>query len=212
MAADRDQAGRRGALTACALLLAFLAGCGGGATGKGSRMGAGDPLAGPVKPVATAGVSIGAPTGGVPPVPAPSGPTTTAGLATGTVPSFNAGRPGPSAPPSGWREPGAPKLGAPVPPTRGSAAPSIPSPSGPVVLAGGGGGVQTIDQGVKALELRGARGFRLELQRETGQWRCSCSVPNRQNPASRQTYDTTAADPLSAVRAVVERVERDNPS
>jgi hypothetical protein len=99
----------------------------------------------------------------------------------------------------------------PEPPTRGSAAPPPPSSAGFVVPAGGPGAVQTIDQGLKALEQRGARGFRLEFQRDPAQWRCSCSVPNRQNPAYKQTYDTTAADPLSAVRAIVERVERENP-
>jgi hypothetical protein len=199
MAADRDQAGRRGAARCgVCLLAALLGGCGPGATGTGSRPGA-DPLAGPATP------SVGAPGGGVPPLPAPSGSTTPAALATGTVPSFNAARPGSSGPAGVWREPTSGAiLGAPEP-ARGT------QPSGPLTLMSGPGSVQTIDQGLKALELRGAKGFRLELQRDTGQWRCSCSVPNRQNPAYKQTYDTTAADPLSAVRAVVDQIARENP-
>jgi hypothetical protein len=63
---------------------------------------------------------------------------------------------------------------------------------------------------MRFLDQRGMKGFRLEMLRETGQWRCSCSIPTRQNPTIKQTYDTTAADPQAALRAVVEQVEREN--
>jgi len=52
--------------------------------------------------------------------------------------------------------------------------------------------------------------FRLELERETGQWRCTCSIPDRRNSRLLQTYAATrATDPAAALRAVVEEVERD---
>jgi hypothetical protein len=52
--------------------------------------------------------------------------------------------------------------------------------------------------------------FRLELERDTSLWRCTCSIPDRRNPRLKQTYSATrAADPAAALRAVVEEAERE---
>jgi hypothetical protein len=82
----------------------------------------------------------------------------------------------------------------------------------PIVPAGGvPAAAGSVDQALQALESRGVKGFRLEQQRDTGEWRCTCSIPNKQNPTIRRTYLKAAADPLSAVRAVLDEIDRDMP-
>lgn len=58
----------------------------------------------------------------------------------------------------------------------------------------------------------GARGplwQRLESVGENGEWKYSCSIPNRQNPRIRRTYEAKAADPGAAIRAVLEQLDKE---
>ena len=50
---------------------------------------------------------------------------------------------------------------------------------------------------------------RLEAGPEPGEWKFNCSIPNRQNPSIRRFYESRAGDPLAAVRAVVEQIEKE---
>jgi hypothetical protein len=46
-----------------------------------------------------------------------------------------------------------------------------------------------------------------ELENRDGQWHFVCSVPNRQNPNLSRFYEATAGDDLSAVKAVLDRID-----
>jgi hypothetical protein len=189
-----------------------------------------DPLLGksaPVVPVPEVGsVATGPGTPGPLPVLAGSnGTTSTAALASGSVPALPTDRnlrigPPPSAKLNGTagtsRAPAVPvTLSKPEPVGEKPPVPAPtpgPLPTAPVTLAGGVTVyVQSVDHGIKILEDRGLKAFRLELQRDTGQWRCTCSLPDRRNPSLKRTYDTTARDRVAAVRAVIEKVEKENP-
>lgn len=199
-------------------------GCSGGATGTNTRT-AGDPLLGGQPPLdanakpkagtqnPTTGTNTGA--GGLPGLPVPSSSTSPAALATGGVPQLDNTRDLRIAAGPGGGATGAATLGKPEPvrgtTTGGSGAsiqPTTPSLSPSSINPAS---INTVDQGIQYLTNRGAQGFRLELQRDTSQWHCSCSLPNPQNTSVKRTYDFTANDPLSAIRAVSERVARDNP-
>ena len=50
---------------------------------------------------------------------------------------------------------------------------------------------------------------RLDTVGDNGGWKYSCSVPNRQNPTIRRTYEATAGDPVAAVRAVLDQLSQE---
>jgi hypothetical protein len=79
------------------------------------------------------------------------------------------------------------------------------------IIPAGGVGLGSIDQALKELQSRGVQGFRLERLRDTGKWRCICVIPSREAPSIKQTYDIQdAADPLSALRAVIEQADQNS--
>src|SRR4051794_11051240 len=85
-----------------------------------------------------------------------------------------------------------------------------PPPMQPITQTGGvPAAISSVDQGLQALDQRGVKGFRLEQQRDSGLWRCTCSIPSPTNPNFKQIYDKSAADALSALRAVLDQIERD---
>lgn len=190
----------------------LLTGCSGGTPPKNGP----DPLI-PGPPIPKEGATArGAQDKPLPVMPAPGGATTNAEIAAGAVPKLDKERdlriPGDKDPTDSWRDnTSGVSLGTPGPARAGGSLPPVPTVGG-FTPAGGptGGAITSVDQGLHALERYGVKGFRLEQQRETGQWRCTCSIPNKDKPTFKQTYDTTAADPLSALRAVVDQVERDN--
>jgi hypothetical protein len=49
----------------------------------------------------------------------------------------------------------------------------------------------------------------LETVGENGEWKYSCSIPTRQNPRIRRTYVASAGDPVGAIRAVIEQLDKD---
>ena len=50
---------------------------------------------------------------------------------------------------------------------------------------------------------------RLDTVSDNGGWKYSCSVPNRQNPNIRRTYEATAGDPVAAIRAVLDQLNQE---
>ncbi len=181
---------------------------------------AGDPLTGDRTAAAlpskyTPGGAVKAP----PPaaLPAPHGAGSTAALASGAFPQFDGGRElriGAGREPNAtttsgntWRGSGASggvTLNRPEPL---DAAPSGSAPG--FTPAGGTSRPLTEEQAWAQVEARGATWQRLETWGEAGEWKFSCSVPNRQNPSVRRFYEARANDRLSAMRAVLEQMDRE---
>lgn len=185
--------------SACALCLPalLLAGCSGSTRLPNDPLNGGGPAlaatdkAPPVPVAAAAGTP-----GPLPALAAPASTTSAAALAPGAMPQRG-----------GQGAGGAVSLSRPQP-IAGDSNPARLQPMTPVTLTGGSGGVSSIDRGLETLKARGVKGFRLDLQPDTGQWRCICSIPKV--GTIKQTYSTSAGDALSAVRAVIEKVEQEN--
>ncbi|HLJ93651.1 MAG TPA: hypothetical protein VKU02_10725 [Gemmataceae bacterium] len=92
--------------------------------------------------------------------------------------------------------------------TATSAPPRDPLPTS---LAGSSSppGVTTFEQAEKELEARGVFGQQLDMTGPNGEWKFSCLVPNRQNPRLQRRYDARASDPVAAIRAVLEKLDKD---
>jgi hypothetical protein len=210
----------RAVQSVCACCLLALAGCAGGSNGQG------DPLLGNQQPVPVVGAGAAVPVtpktepaGPLPTLAAPNASVSTAALATASVPQLDSKSDSRIDPPPAAKLTGAAAVGtgrenpSPVmlraPESTGSPADVSPLTRldnvSAVPVAGGDGQWSAL---VKRLQDRGMTAFRLEMQRD-GVWRCICSIPDRRNPSLKQTYNTSAADPLAALRAVVEEVERE---
>jgi hypothetical protein len=50
---------------------------------------------------------------------------------------------------------------------------------------------------------------RLEMTGDNAGWKYSCSLPNRQNPKLRRTYEAKAGDPVAAIRAVLDQLDKE---
>ncbi len=61
------------------------------------------------------------------------------------------------------------------------------------------------------LAARGVTWYRLETWGDNGQVKYTCSIPNRQNPHIRRTYEALARDRSSALRAVLDQIDREQP-
>lgn len=188
----------------------LLMGCSGSNTPKN------DPLVGlnaPSLPKAGAGAVAKGAEGPLPALTAPSAETSAAALASGGVPKLDGDRNlrlDDKDPTATWRGQSAAGVSLGKPDLNGGS--STPQPIDDITRVSGPGTLTTNDlrQMIRSLEQRGMKGFRLDLQIATGQWRCTCAIPKRSNPNEKQGYDTMAKDPESAVRAVLDQVERDN--
>lgn len=176
-----------------------LAGC---ATDAGSA--GADPLLGAAsaRPMAQA---AGPPPGTATPLPrlpAPASLTSTAALASGT----------PAVPDSGqdlriadaYRRPEVAPPGATV----------LRPPEGvfqPVATPGtlAGAAPITYEQAEAKLVARGATWQRLETTGAPAEWKFTCSVPNPQNPTINRTYEARGRDPVSAIHAVVQQIDKE---
>ena len=79
----------------------------------------------------------------------------------------------------------------------------------PVAAPAGQSKVETLQKGIDLLEGRGVTMHRLE-KTEDGQYKFLCLLPDRQNPTTFHRYEARAAgDPVNAVRAVIEQIDRD---
>ena len=56
---------------------------------------------------------------------------------------------------------------------------------------------------------RGVTDMRLETWGSPSAWKFTCSMPNRQNPAKIRTYEAQAQDELAAMRAVLDKMDKD---
>jgi hypothetical protein len=72
-----------------------------------------------------------------------------------------------------------------------------------------GAPLTTYEQAQAQLAARGVVWQRQERNADTGEWKFSCAIPNRQNPNLRRMYEARAADYLSAIRAVLEQIDRE---
>jgi hypothetical protein len=59
------------------------------------------------------------------------------------------------------------------------------------------------------LTARGVAWQRLETWGDQGDWKFTCSIPNRQNPYISRTYEAEAHDPLAALHSVLDQLEHD---
>lgn len=206
--------------------LLILAGC--ATDNNRNATPASDPLLGgpPVssRPVTGQPTSTGGSTGAIPLRPS----TSPAALAPGGPSSLDSGGglriPGagpatpPSAPPSApnvWRGQGGPggNVLLTTPEPAAPPAPPAPPPAEPARTNTGFGfftGRQSdINPLLALLRQRGATFQRLETWGDEGQWKFSCAIPNRQNAAIRRTYEARAGDPMAAVRAVLDQIDKE---
>jgi hypothetical protein len=91
---------------------------------------------------------------------------------------------------------------------------SDPGPRGQLTTASNPGSMQqnrasTFEDAERQIAARGALWQRLESVGASGGWKYSCSIPNRQNPRIRRTYEATATDPSTAIRAVLEQLDKE---
>jgi hypothetical protein len=206
-----------------------LAGC----TGLNQTMGI-DPLLGgpPVRPATTAVPVPSNPASlAVLPLPATNSTLSTAALAAGAPRPLDNGQdlrigsPIGSAGNDGWARQGSgssnqdseirrmadssgvllqpPQLIAEPPPKR-----DLVPVSNPGALRGSSATVTTFEQAEKELKARGALLQRLQVVAQSGEWTCRCSMPNPQNPRIQRTYEATRSDPVAAMRAVLEELDK----
>jgi hypothetical protein len=70
-------------------------------------------------------------------------------------------------------------------------------------------GSMTYEEAQARLTARGVTWQRLESWGDKGDWKFTCSIPNRQNQYISRTYEAEAHDPLSAVRGVLDQLDHD---
>jgi hypothetical protein len=80
--------------------------------------------------------------------------------------------------------------------------PTLPAPASPP-------GVNTFEQAKRELEARGVLWQRLDMVGPGGEWKYSCSIPNKQNPRLQRTYEAKANDPVAAIRAVLDQLDKE---
>src|SRR5262249_8021581 len=68
--------------------------------------------------------------------------------------------------------------------------------------------ITSLEQAQAALDRYSVRWQRLE-RTQTGDWKFSCSVPDRQDPSKSRTYVAEAATQLGAYQAALERMNRE---
>jgi hypothetical protein len=73
----------------------------------------------------------------------------------------------------------------------------------------GGPSGMTYEEAQARLSARGVNWQRLETWGDQGDWKLTCSIPNRQNQYISRTYEAEAHDPLSAVRGVLDQLDHD---
>jgi hypothetical protein len=208
--------------------LLALAGC---ESGFGSRQG-GDPFLGihaPPMPAQSTGGSASATqtaTNTTPPLPASISVPNQAALASGTKQTPDNPRDlriatPPVVPVSspGGAASGNVRVDGPVPiPETTSKTMSAPAASAGMQPTGGAavppppGASMTFEEAQQYLKRRGVVWQRLETRGDTGQWAFQCSLPLPGQTNINRTYETQAPlprDPLSAVRAVIDKIEKD---
>ncbi len=85
------------------------------------------------------------------------------------------------------------------------------APVSPASLPNTSSAPATIEQAQAQLKARGIVYQQSTFINETGQWEFRCALPSRQNPRTRRSYIGTGPDALSAMRAVLEQIDKDQP-
>jgi len=80
----------------------------------------------------------------------------------------------------------------------------------PVPAVPAGARFTNYEQAQAILAQRGVTWQRLESD-PNGEWKFSCSIPNRQNKFISRTYEARGKDYLAAVHAVLEQIDKDRP-
>jgi hypothetical protein len=73
-------------------------------------------------------------------------------------------------------------------------------------------GALSFEQAQLLLKQHGVTWQRLETWGDKGQWKFRCSIPNPSNPSVNRWFETTKplpSDPLTAVRAVIEQIQKE---
>lgn len=206
----------------CSGLIA-LAGC----ANKGGAKANEDPLLGPPGPLPPAAQAAKAPPQpgfattsnpvAPPPPPAVGSSPSNAALASGSVSSMRI--PDPRTPP--WQDTGSgAKLNS-IPQGGAQALPTNPNPPFNPVLAypvpgqtstpatAAGGRFSSYEQAQAVLNQRGVIWQKLETWGDLGEWKFSCSIPNKQNRFISRTYEARGKDYLSAIRSVMDQIEKE---
>lgn len=217
-----------GAGLSCLVLCPWVIGCAGG----NNRM-ANDPLLGTPgsRPSSSAPLAAAAPLAPPTPSATPSSLTSNAALAGSTprvLDSSNDLRIGASTPAATFRpapsstftpapnsrygqEPSSgavlnrPVPAATIPSTTLAFAPTVRGSSQP-----SGGRVTTYEQAQSFLAAQGVTWQRLETWGDKGEWRFSCSIPNKQNQYISRNYEAKARDYLAAIQAVIEQMQKEH--
>jgi hypothetical protein len=202
--------GGRGAGRACALLGAFCVLAASGCQLANERAaGANDPLLGGLPPRAAAAAATGQPRAATP----PASSTSTAALASNPKQALDPDRE--LRIPGGRDKAAAAGGDAKTPP--GGVALQPPQPAAPdpamrqvsAVVPVGGARAAGLEQGLAQLRARGAVFYRLEAAADNGECLLTCSIPSRQNPNVRRTYEARAADEPTALRLVLDQIDRE---
>jgi hypothetical protein len=69
--------------------------------------------------------------------------------------------------------------------------------------------ITTLEQAQTELAARGVLWQRWDASGDTGEWKFTCSVPNPKNPNLHRTHEARARDQLTAVRVVLEQIDRE---
>jgi len=94
-------------------------------------------------------------------------------------------------------------------PAPAAAVPPQTAPAAATPPAAQGSRLANLDQLEAQVHARGALWHRLDKIADTGEYKFSCSVPNRRKPGSRRTYEARARDALVAVQAVLDQIDKD---
>jgi hypothetical protein len=218
--AARPTVALSGVLGPLSMGLVLLAGCNSLNT-TASTPGLHDPLLGDAPPTPPAVSQPITPVAALPALPAPNLGTSNAVLAAGLSRPFdnshdlrinnprgnsgNDGWAGQGAAPSG--DAGGAKLGGPEPvgdPTLRRDPSGVYSP-----VSNSNSPATTIDQAVEQLKARGVIWKQFVQTGENEEWEVRCSVPNRQNSRLRRNHVARDRDLLSAIRAVIEKIDRE---
>jgi hypothetical protein len=65
------------------------------------------------------------------------------------------------------------------------------------------------EQAQDVLRLHGVTWQRLETWGDKGEWKFTCSVPNKQNPAIARNYEARANTPIDAIHAVLDKLDKE---
>lgn len=188
------------------LSLSLSLGCAGANHGMGGQVN--DPLLGNAPAAPRPAGILGAPTTASRTTP-PNSLTSTAALAAGPSRSLDAATelrihdapPGPNHGAAGGAILNRP---VPFPSTVAHANPVSPSPS-----FSPSSRVASYEQAQALLAARGVTWQRLETWGDKGEWKFTCSVPNKQNPFISRNYEAKSRDFLGAMQAVLEQMDKE---